>query len=272
MTKRARILLVRILTRLAILGVIIAALIVYFFTGVFTIHTYVLIGVDEAYTESITRELENIAETKLFGFLPGNRSITPHRGDIKNLINETMPNTSSIQVYASSLHVLTVEVTSYTPLFSVSDTHAITNEGVMYREIHPIDMLPRITIATSTDVSPRVLQTLEKLVPQIDAVLYPVRYIVIDEYDDIRVYDETKRHALIFSTAGDIERMWSTVVSALDTDPLKSTLATEKDRLLYIDARFGNKVFYKFTNEDAVDILQATSTNNESVSTSSPIQ
>lgn len=272
MTKKARILLIRILTRLAIAIVVVTAVSIYFWTGVFTIHTYALVGVDESYQESILRELENIGEKKIYGILPGNRSITPHRNEIKNLINETMPNTSSIKMYASSLHVLTVEVTSYVPLFSVSDSHAITREGIMYREIHSLNQVPRITIATSTTVSPLTLQALEKLIPQIDTVLYPVRYITIDEYNDIRIYDETRKHTLIFSSSSDILRMWSTVVSAVDTDPLKSSLATEKNRLVYIDARFGNKVFYKFTNGDEVDILQATSTDNDSIVSTSTLQ
>lgn len=272
MTKKARILLIRILTRLAVAIVIVVVLFIYFCTGTFTIHTYALVGVDESYRESIMQELENISEKKLYGILPGNRSITPNRSEIKNLINETIPNTSSIKVYASSLHVLTVEVTSYIPLFSVSDSHAITREGIIYREIHPLDQIPRITIATSTTVSPVTLQALEKLVPQVETVLYPVKYITIDEYNDIRMYDETQGHALIFSSNSDILRMWSTVVSAVDTDPLKNSLATKKNYLAYIDARFGNKVFYKFTNGGEVDILQATSTDNDPIVSTSTIQ
>lgn len=274
MKKRARLLLVRILIRLGVLSSFFVLLYIYFFSGLFTIHTYELIGIEDKYKEEITQSLHTIAETTMYGFLPGNRSITPQRKEIKNLINETLPTTASIKIYASSLHTLTIAITSYEPLFAVSSTHAITRDGVIYKEVDSIEGLPIITIATTTQVSPKVLASLSKLVPQINIVLYPVKYIDIDEYNDIRLYDPSKKHTLTLSSFGDMEIVWSTVVSALDTDPLKSMLVTKKSALEYIDARFGNKVFYKFTDASSNGILRSTSTHESLISTSSttPVQ
>lgn len=252
MKRRRRILWAKVVSILISLFAVCTLFYIYFISGIFTIKNYNLIGVEDQYVEVVKENLNTIANNKIFGVFPGNRSITPHRKEIKLLIQELLPNTSSVKIYASSLHVLTIEISSYQPLFSVSDTHAITSEGVIYKEIHDISNLPRINIATSTLVKPETLRSLSVIIPRVDNVLYSVKNIIVDENNDVYLYDISKIHAVIISANQDMVKSWSTILSALDTDPLKGELETKKDQLDYIDARFGNKIFYKFTKKESI--------------------
>ena len=69
----------------------------------------------------------------------------------------------------------------------------------------------------------------------------------------------------MFSGIADTDKVWSNIVSAIDTDPLKSKLLNNKDKLEYLDARFGNKVFFKFTNDGKTAIIPS-----HDISTSTP--
>lgn len=248
MKRRTYVLWKKILTRVGIFAIIVGGFYVYFRTGAFTIHEYKIVGAPESYQEELERNMFLIGENRLYAIFPGNRVISYHDDEIRTLIMETLPNTSNISIRAGGLHTVIVRIKSHTALFSISDTHAISKDGTIYKEIVPVNDLPRLSIATSTAVSPTTLQSVAMLVQDIDTVLFPVRYIAIDEHNDVRLYDSDKSSFVVISGTADMKKVWSNIVSAVDTDPLKTKLTTSKEKLEYIDTRFGNKVFYKFTN------------------------
>jgi len=241
---------------------------IYFRTGAFTLTTYTVTGASEEHILELKNGMALIAEQKLFKLLPGNRSISYHDDAIRTLIKETLPNTKTISIHPVNAHTLSIKLTSHTPLFSVSETHAISTDGTIYKEITPLGDLPRLTIASTTAVSSSVLMELSALIKNIGAVLFDVRYVSIDEHDDIRLYNDAQSTSIITTTKADMRKTWSNVLSAIDTDPLKSKLAKKDERLEYIDTRFGNKVFYKFTNGSTPDIIppHATSTEGTTIS------
>lgn len=51
---------------------------------------------------------------------------------------------------------------------------------------------------------------------------------------------------LTFKLEGDYQKMTENLQAAISTEPFKTDLATKFSSLLYIDLKFGNKVFYKF--------------------------
>jgi hypothetical protein len=51
-----------------------------------------------------------------------------------------------------------------------------------------------------------------------------------------------------FLRSANQKKVWSTLVSAIDTDPLKSKLSENRNGLQYLDVRYGNKVFYRFND------------------------
>ncbi|MEN9337916.1 MAG: hypothetical protein RIQ41_230 [Candidatus Parcubacteria bacterium] len=230
---------------------ILCALYLYFYTGTFTIQTYSFSGVPEDRVEDLTNNAKLIAENTLYRVLPGNRTISYHDNELRTLIGETLPTSKIITIYPWGLHTLVIKVVPYTPLFSVSDTHAISDDGTVYKEIIPLDQFPRLEVASSSEVLPRTLKEISELITRVDAVLFPISYVVVDEFNDIRLYNKEKNSFIAVSNASNMDMVWSNVLSAVDTEPLKGKLLDPTEHLEYIDTRFGNKVFYKFINKAA---------------------
>lgn len=247
----------RTLATLVSLPLIILAFYVYFRTGFFSIRTYAISGAPEEYRASLEKGARLVADNTMFLFLPGNRVVSYHDDELRTLIMETLPNTKDITIYPSGLHTLTIKITPHVPLFAVSDTHAIAEDGTVYKEIIPLAPFARIELATSSSVHPKTLRSIAELVDKVHAVLFEVRYVAVDEHNDVRLYDNRHKSAVIVRSDADMDVVWSNLLSAIDTDPLKAKLAHSMNRLEYIDTRFGNKVFYKFTNGETPGIIPA---------------
>lgn len=255
MKRRTLVLWKRLLLRLFIALAILSFLWVYFFTGTFTIKDYRIVGAPEGYAENLKTEIAYASEHKLFFVLPSNRVISYHDDEIRSAIMDLLPNTRTISIRPSRLHELTIKLTQHHPVFSISDTHAISSEGTIYKEIVPLDDFVKLEIASTTKVSKRDLQNLSEFSRRIGTVLFPVTTISIDEYDDVRFFGANKRNSVIMTSQATIDTTWSNILSAIDTEPLKSKLEKDLPDLAYIDTRFGNKIFYKFTNGDMPAII-----------------
>ena len=254
---------------------------VYFGTQACTITSYELVGVPELYVNTIQGKLHELEKEKRFKIVPTNKILSYQGLRIKAYITYILPNTASVTMRPVSLHTLRVTVTPYTPLFRLDEKSAITREGYSYIDINSLDAYPRLTIASSSmstttldgilytsiiipqaSSTYEVLSELERLVPKINSVLFPVTYIVVDSYGDMFLSNASSTSSINVPAHLDVDKVWSTVISAIDTEPLKTLLATKKNELEYIDVRYGNKVFYKFTNTTIPTIINASSTNN----------
>lgn len=242
---------------------------IYFRTHLFTIYNYEFSGIEENYQETLRNDFINYEQQKIFLILPGNSIFSYHAGDIKSDIYKTLPNTSSVKISITSLHSLKISVESYKPYLKLGDKKAITKDAIIYTEIHDIDNLPLLSFSSTTVITPEILSKINDISPKISSILFDIKNINVDEYSDIYLNNENNTTSIIFSSESGIKKIWSTLLSAIDTDPLKSRLKNEKDNLKYLDARFGNKIFYKFTNDahtiiipshDTASTTQATST------------
>jgi hypothetical protein len=267
MRRKTYVLWKKILTRICVLALVVGAGYLYFHTGVFTIHSYAVTGVPKGYEDTIQAGLKKIQEKKLYWVLPGNRTISFHYKAIESFIRETLPNTKSISVRPSGLHTMRISITSYTPVFRLSQGKAVADDGTVYQEISRHEDLPELSLATSTQISGAQIRQLEKLITDISAVLFPIRSVSADEYGDIRFFNETKSSSVVANLDLDMTKVWSNVLSAIDTEPLKSKLANQNQNLFYLDVRFGNKVFYKFTNGQETAIIPPHGTSTESTTT-----
>ncbi len=258
MRKRTFLLWKKILARLAVAVGVFAVLYIYLYTGFLTIQKYEITGTPDSYVPDLKKEMASLAEQKLYKVLPGNRVISYHDDALRALVMDTLPNTKSISIRPSGLHSLSLKVESHTPLFSVGDGYAISRDGSIYKEIIPLDDYARLEIASTTQVAPATLVAISGLSKKLEAVLFKIGSISIDEYGDIRLYNEKKSSYVIIASASDEDKVWSNILSAVDTNPLKKSLEDNLARLDYIDARFGNKIFYKFTNGNKIDIIRDT--------------
>ncbi len=268
MRKRRRILWGKVFLYLTSILLIIGIFYTYFRTGFLKIHSYEFIGVERQYRELLQDKFVVFSKQKIYKILPGNRIIGFNYKNMKNEILSVLPNASNISIQPKSLHTLKVEVTYYAPLFKLDDAHAITKDGLIYEEINDISKLPLLSFATTTKLTPEILASISGLVSKVSATIFEVKSISIDEFKDIHLIgDNFGRSEVIFSATSDTKKVWSNLVSAIDTDPLKSNLENNKDSLEYLDVRFGNKVFFKFTNGVKTDIMPAyASTTTQAIS------
>lgn len=256
---------------------------IYFRTPIFTITAYELVGVPEMYKDTIQTNLRTIASQKLYKLLPSNRVITYRSMVIKSSIVEVLPNTERVTLMPVGLHTLRVTVTSYVPLFKIDDTHAMTQEGSIYNEFKDMSTLTRISFASSSiqeernndgikysvieGIDSKKINDILTLITKINTVIFTVSKIDINEFGDISLSSNDGDGRIIIAEKLDVEKVWSNIVSAIDTEPLKTKLEKSKNKLEYLDTRFGNKVFYKFTNDSKTVIIQSHATTTEATTT-----
>jgi hypothetical protein len=113
--------------------------------------------------------------------------------------------------------------------------------------------------------SKKELTNISTFAKKVSTALNQVERIGIDENGDVTYGFSNSNAYIITALKDDTDMVWSTLISAITTDPLASTLSTSKKTLLYIDLRYGNKVFYKFGKYGSI----ATST-RDTLATSTP--
>jgi hypothetical protein len=215
--------------------------------------------VDDFHKELLLKEFQSISNEPVARILPGNSIFTYHRKAIQRIVYDMLPNTESLSIYPPTFHTLTIKVIAYKPMFRKEGVQAITSDGVVYKEINDISKLPSIKTASSSSIlSENILHLIESIYSKVDASLFTVGSILVDENNDIHIKSKEHESQVIFSSTDAAGIIWSNIVSAIDTEPLKSKLATEKEALLYLDVRFGNKVFYRFTNDKDTAIIHPT--------------
>ena len=284
MKKKTFVLWVKILKRALIALVILSIFYVYFHTGAFTIHSYELTGIPPEKKEIIEERMKTISSKPIYKLIPANRIFSYHTSEMRAAIQEILPDTRAVSIGISSLHTLHITVASHSPLFRLGDGQVITKEGYIYKDdshVETVGALPVIDLASSTlktDTANGLSSTkliaknatgtevlfkqITSIIPKINAVLFNVSFIQVNPYGDVILSDVSDKSSVKLSSMVDIEKEWSNVISAIDTEPLKTLLDTKKSKLEYIDVRFGNKVFYKFTNEGGADIIPGTKTSH----------
>ncbi|MFA5131868.1 MAG: hypothetical protein WC444_00915 [Candidatus Paceibacterota bacterium] len=273
MRKRTYVLWKKWIIRLVVILAVFSLGYVLFRTSTFTITRYELVGVPDAYQESIQEGLRGIASTPLYKVIPSNRTFSYRKARITTLIASTLPTTQSVSIKPISLHTLRITVTEHTPLYKIDEMHAVTKEGVVYRELHNVSTLPLLVVASSTlrlgtnkgitenkleGIAPESLEEITTLIKKIDSILFTVTKIDVDQNGDAIFFDSREKSGIKVSLRVRSNDVWSNLVSAIDTEPLKSKLEHNKDDLEYLDTRFGNKVFYKFTTGEKPAIIPDT--------------
>lgn len=290
--KRRTLLLIKIWAiRVAVITVVLGLFFGYNSTTFFTITSYDIRGVDEESRLSIDTALHQTANKKVYGVFSNNKILTYSKKSIITTVHETVTDAATITVRAVGLHTVRVTVTLLTPVLRTEDNHALDENGVIFTTKKDIHTYPTLTIASSTlktiknnglifsqvttddaMIDSIFIENLLALSTKISSLVFPVARIFISKEGDVSLYDERGLSKVMFLRDADTKKVWSTLVSALDTDPLKTKLSTDKEGLLYLDVRYGNKVFYKFNdgtfqNGTSTDILKPHETTPQATST-----
>lgn len=236
---------------------------VYYKTTIFTIQKYAVTGIAEEYIPRIENALTLATSTYTYGLIPNNKVLSYSNAAIIQTITELLPEAASISIRPSGLHTLKITITEYQPLFRIDETTGLTKEGVFFRTTKDIKILPLVTFASSTkithteggivvrsfqNIDSTFLLSLRDFEKNVTSAIFPVYVISIDNEEGIALIDKRGVSRVLIPQDGDTKKLWSTLLSAIDTDPLKKKLLENISSLEYLDVRYGNKVFYKFSN------------------------
>jgi hypothetical protein len=238
---------------------------VYFFTSLFTITSYDIVGVDDDVKKVVIQTLQEAMKGNRFFVIPKNKVLSYEEHALMLRLKGIVPEAKEIELDPEGLHTLKVTITLLTPVLRFGEDKVINKEGVIFTTTKNTDSLPVLISASSSFTTVRshglsfekllvggvgidvaYLEDLLGMVSRVSTVLFPVKTIVLDDADTVTLVDARDVSKFYFSQNQDTKKVWTTVISAIDTEPLKSKLDSSKNTLLYLDVRYGNKVFYKF--------------------------
>lgn len=252
------------LVTVSVLGVC-AVIYVYFFTPLFQIQT---IAIHTKHGEQIPDIQESLMETlrkPLLYYIPGDRILTYHEPRLEALVLERIPYAEDISITLAGLHTLDITIALKVPLFRIPDNKALAAQGEPYLDSRDLSSLPLLRASSTIPEATRT--SLALFVENIEEVLWEVPTIDINDHGDVYISGTGVSGHIILPPTASYDTLWSTLLSAIDTDPLKSKLATTPQSFDYIDLRFGNKVFYKFTNKQEAAIIPEQSTDYDMATT-----
>lgn len=264
----------RTLTSLKIWGLrvlVAAVLLVIFFvytrTSIFTITSYTIEGVSTTTQSVIDTQLREFMKQPVYLVIPGNKMFTYNTGGVTSIIRGNVPDMGSIEMRPVGLHTLHITITLLEPFFRTEDGQVITKDGFVFRTFKDTSNLLKISIASSTMSTIKVkgvpfqklstgdgffeegfYEGLLDFASKVSRVIFSVDSIVVEKTGDIVLMNASGTTKLFFLKDTDKKKVWSTLVSAIDTVPLKTKLDTEREKLEYLDVRYGNKVFYRFSD------------------------
>jgi hypothetical protein len=96
-------------------------------------------------------------------------------------------------------------------------------------------------------LSPDVFDKLIFLKNAIEHMGLDPKILYLQKNDDIKIYLSGKNQPeIIFKLDSDFQKIAENLGAAIGVEPLRTDLKNKYSSLLYIDLRFGNKVYYKF--------------------------
>jgi hypothetical protein len=224
-------------------------------------------GVDDATRPEIEALLHDLSTKKSYKIFPNNKILTYNKKGVIDAVHSVVTDAKTITVEASGLHALRITVTVLTPILRQEDGQALTEDGIIFFTKQDLHSYPVITIASSTTktitkngltftqvtteddaLNAVFLKNLLDFSSKVSSLIFPVAEIFLSQNGDVTLTDERGLSSVLLVKNADMKKVWSTLVSAIDTDPLKTKLANDKENLMYLDVRFGNKVFYKFSD------------------------
>jgi hypothetical protein len=224
--------------------------------------------VPDDYSVRFKQSITPILNDKRWYMIPASHSAFVPESSIISKIKKDYPEINSVTVTHKGVQGLEVTGTLRTPLFRLDNGLAIDTDGIVYQEPKDTSKLALMTVKVTLP-SKATLAGIASFAKKVETTLKKVSSITIDENSDVIYYLENSPNKSYITTSlkDDTETLWSTFVSAITTEPLATSIEQSKDSLLYVDLRFGNKVFYKFGKYESIatstpESIIATTTSN----------
>ncbi|MEN9852684.1 MAG: hypothetical protein RI996_627 [Candidatus Parcubacteria bacterium] len=245
----------------------------------FRIETIEVQGVPNTYAELIKKDTQAYLDTYILGILPKNNIFLFSPKEAERSILQKNSYVESIEYKRKGLHELIVEAQLRTPrfvvlhnkystepiafvdnqgrIFSTAYTDTSTSTIPLYESIdHTSDHTSSTTTASlpinfaekiGTTLDTQYISNLVFYIDEISKRNFKVHGVVVKPLQDVDILITPEGGAIRLSLVSEREKVLSTFVAAKKAEPLRAYLANNISQMQYIDLRYGNKVFYKFT-------------------------
>ncbi len=208
----------------------------------------------------VKKEADGLLGLTYLYFLPNNSWLTPSLFPFEKGLKARVPEIETISVSRSLLsRSLTIFYTLRTPILRTPSGEVIDTHNNKYFDGRD-PTLP--LLVTDEKLSLEDLSKLIFLKETIETALFQIDEIHIDKLRDVTLilHTDTKTQ-ILFSLRQNEKEVWSKIVSAFETSPLKENRDTF-GMVLSLDARFGNKIYYKMKvgNGDVIPESTASTT------------
>ncbi|MCC6198821.1 hypothetical protein IT401_01230 [Candidatus Nomurabacteria bacterium] len=224
------------------------------------VKTIDVIGTETIDQEDIATFVRESIDGTFLHFFPRSSIFVVSTGKLERAITVAFPRAANVQVTHEGVDGLSVHLLERTEayLWCVSDESCffMTKEGIVFARapFFSGDAYERIFWGEDAGTLPfspvptEILTLFEKFrtgLPPLGIV--PVEYhFVSDHRVDISFFHHGSIAQLIVDQTLDPEQVMRGLASALDAEPLQSDMKTNSKFLEYLDARFPNKIIYKF--------------------------
>ncbi len=219
-------------------------------------------GASVADPEEVTLLIRSQMEGNYFYFFPRTSMLLVPTSTIAHRLQRQFPRFASVDIRRKGLNGLAVTIVEHTgtalwcdrgeieeQCFFMTDTGLVFAEapffsGDAYERMYG-GTLAGLPFSPLTTEQLATIHTLRDRLPSLS--IAPVEYHVVSERElDIVFVHHGARARLMIDLANDVEKTLEDLATGLATEPLSGQFKDSKKILEYLDARFSNKVVYKF--------------------------
>ncbi len=237
------------------------------------IDNIIVVGNKVVETEMIKEVAEKELAGKYFFVFPKTNIFLYSKNNIEKELHNKFNRLKNITFAIKNRKILEVSVTERVALYTwcgvvpptkidtvpenntdISNCYFLDNEGYIFEEAPYFSGQVYFKFygkgEFGSNFLPDIFQKLTLLKKTLEDIGLKAVAIYKEENGDVRMFFSNKNTSvgpeIIFKADSDFQKVAENLEAALTTEPLQSNLKNKYSSLLYIDLRFGNKVYYKF--------------------------
>lgn len=236
------------------------------------VRTVDVVGTSVVDPEDVSRYVQSQIEGNILYLLPKKSMLLVPTASIAKWTARQFPRFATVDVRRKGVHGLIVTVTEHTGTYlwcqeaqsqsadaAAPSCYFMTSDGLVFAPapVFSGNAYVRIYMGAKqelpfTPLTPDQLSLVQLLLDRLPAVgITPNAFRAISEHEieiDFSHYGSTAQLLIdpVQDASHTYDMMLQNIATALSTDPLKSDFANPSKNLEYLDARFANKVVYKF--------------------------
>jgi len=190
------------------------------------------------------------------GFFPKTNVLLYPENNIKKELSNQFTRLKNITLFVKDRKILQISVSEREPKYlwcevemglEIEKCHFIDEDGFIFDEAPYFSGEVYFKFYGATNLFEKSFEKLISFKMILENMgLKPV-VLFVQENRDVKIFLSTSRGPeIIFKIDSDLEKVAENLGAALTTEPLQSNFKNKYSSLLYIDLRFGNKVYYKF--------------------------